>query len=477
MKHKKAVFIIFPFLFFFLAWPVRAELRYFRLAYKRCCRFSLNENLSQITQGKIGPDCDFYVDLYAQGEWEKVSGYFDTPPYGWGGDVIGKHSCYEDFNVSFTCSQPNYQLDSSLPSYVIKTGEESLDQGSSFAYPKGKRYKFHVSNSAPTSGSFNLSFSFSSNCQMRTKNSSYYRELYDPAPAVGGTSGCQAQSPININPRGTTLTIPFSITDICGPSPTPTITPTPTNTPTPTPTNTPTPTLTPTITPTPIPPASCACYLLTSDSSNPTAVQKGETLNFTAEAFVDTPDTAKVKEMIFVLERDDVEVVRSGAITSTFDRTEVIDGKNVDVYKSTWSYLADTSGLYRLELIINCAWKQAFGGSRVLGTARDYYLNLKESQPTPQPEADRSLDETLTPVLAKPQSQETGFLSFLRNIINFFAGYQQEPTPPIQQQGGTALSIPTVTVIAPRGDTIKLGTFEPLPVAKDCTEMYFRVVD
>jgi len=39
-----------------------------------------------------------------------------------------------------------------------------------------------------------------------------------------------------------------------------------------------------------------------------------------------------------------------------------------------------------------------------------------------------------------------------------------EPTPPI-------------TVIAPGGDTIKLGTFEPLPPAKDCTEMYFRVVD
>ena len=288
--------------------------------------------------------------------------------------------------------------------------------------------------------------------------------------------------------------------DVC---PSPTISPMPINTPTPVPTAMPTPTitpiltatptplatLTPTITPTPEPPANCACYLITSDSSNPTAVKKGETLNFTAEAYVDTPDTAKVKEMGFVLNQVDPdtfevisEIANSGLVTCDgvpqpdgsvcdFNRTEEIDGKNTDVYRAKWSYqIKDTDplGLYRLELTINCAWKQAYGGSRVLGMARDYYLKLKESQVSP----------TSTPVLPTPTPQKaTGFQAFLRNILNFF-GVGRQPVP-LKPQGARTQGEPTppITIIAPTGRTLKLGTFEPLPEPKDCTELYFRVVD
>ncbi|MBL7159186.1 hypothetical protein ISS85_01810, partial [Candidatus Microgenomates bacterium] len=286
MKHKRVIFIIFSFVFLLLALPVKAEQVKFRVREwgsassprGDCCTFSLTENLSQTTSGKVGPDCDFVVDLCFLGEWENVGGYFDTPPYAWGGDhFYTSNVCPpgDGYQYSFSCSSSQYTLNSSsLPSYVTLTGEQSVtcSEGG-----PGKQYQFHVSDSAPTSGSFNLSFDFSSNCQMK-------RQGHGVCDAVNGSCSSQCgQCPtITINPRQASLAIPFSITDICGPSPTPTnsptptlsptptITPTPTATPTltPTPTSTatptPTPTLTPTITPTPTstpePPASCACY-------------------------------------------------------------------------------------------------------------------------------------------------------------------------------------------------------------------------
>ncbi|MBL7159128.1 hypothetical protein ISS85_01515, partial [Candidatus Microgenomates bacterium] len=83
---------------------------------------------------------------------------------------------------------------------------------------------------------------------------------------------------------------------------------------------------------------------------------------------------------------------------------------------------------------------------------------------------------TPTTLPSKVQSQETGFLSFLRNILNFFSvGRSPAPTqPPEVMVGGP---VPSGTIIAPTGRTLQLGTFEPLPLAKDCTEMYFRVVE
>jgi len=153
------------------------------------------------------------------------------------------------------------------------------------------------------------------------------------------------------------------------------------------------PTPTPTPTPTPEPPASCACYLLTSDHPNLTAVKRGETLNFMAEAYVDTPETAKVKEMGFYLYQVDPEslekiaeiansrliacdgVAQPDGSVCDFKSSDIIGG--ADVYEAQWTYMikdTDPLGLYRLELTINCAWKEAYGGSRVLGEARDYYL-------------------------------------------------------------------------------------------------------
>jgi len=453
MKHKKAIFIIFSFVFLLLALPVKAELRYFRLAYKRCCQFSLNENLSLSTAGKIGPDCDFVVDLFTQGEWEKAGGYFDTPPYGWGGDVIGRHNCYEDFDVSFTCSQPNYQLNSSLPSYVTKTGEEELNsQGSGFAYPKGKRYKFHVSNSAPTSGSFNLSFSFSSDCQMGTKNSSYGGNLYDPAPAVGGTSGCQAQPPININPRQTSLSIPFAITDFCGP------TPTPIPTATPIPTSTPIPTATPTATPTPIPPATCACWLLAAEG-NPdlSQISKGDLLSFAAEAYVSTPETAEVREMIFVLEHNGSEIANSGTIPAYFNRSEIIGGVNTDVYRSTWSYQVpntdNAKGLYYLKLIINCGWKES--------SVQENFNVLGQTQPTP------TLEKT-----------GFGFGSLIQRVLELL-GLREKNDVSVQTEITPTPNPPLPTIFRPDGKSLQLGTFMLVPTLPTggCTDLYFQVIE
>jgi len=268
------------------------------------------------------------------------------------------------------------------------------------------------------------------------------------------------------------------------PTSTPTPTPTPTSTPTPTATPTPTPTITPSPTPTPEPPASCSCYSITSDSKDPTVVKKEESLKFTAEAYVDTPATAKIDTMGFVLyqvenaEDEGNEIANSNLIICNgvpradgavcgFDRSE--GGK--DIYQAQWSYTikeTDPLGLYRLELIINCAWKQAYGGSRVLGEARDYYLRLREeAQISPTP---------IQPSSPSSPSSPNPFLNFFQTLLNFFGlGRQPTPQPPkVQVEGPT----PPITIIAPTGKrTIQLGTFEPLPPAKDCTELYLRVVE
>ena len=442
MRGKAVTFAIFSLLFLFGAHPVRAELVVFRVAYKRCIEFSLSENLSQKTSGKIGPGCDFYVDLYAQGEWETTGGYFDTPPYGWGGNVWdkAKYGRRKTYSVSFTCNQPSYTLDLNLlPSYLTKTGEEELPQkGSGFAYPKGRRFKFHMSSSAPTSGSFNLSFSFSTNCQMRVKDG----KVYDPAPAVRGSSRCQSRPEININPRRATLSVPFEISDICGPSPTPTLTPTPTITPTPT--------VTPTLTPTPTPevPPSCACYLLTSDHKNLTAVKRGDTLNFIAEAYVSTPETAKVLNMVFVLTHEETgsEIANSGEIPAQFKESTVIGGEDVDVYQSRWSYqvkLGEPAGLYHLNLIINCGWKEeAQADVFETSLAREFYLKLRQAQLSPTP---------------TPPSNP--FLGLLKRLF------------------GTIVSF-----VSPQAPTLKLGRFEPkavptLPPKAECAELWFQAVE
>jgi len=245
----------------------------------------------------------------------------------------------------------------------------------------------------------------------------------------------------------------------------PTNTPVPTATPTATPTSTPmaTPTSTPTSTPTatPQPPAKCACYLLTAGSSDLTQVKRGQTLNFYAEAYVETPETAKVLDMAFILFQNGQEITRSNPpVPATLKESQIIGGKLVDVYKASWSYTikqTDPVGLYRLELGISCAWKESYFETREL-LRRSLVKGAATSVPSPT-----------------PGKNVGGFSSLLRNFLNFL-GFGGQPTRPQIQSQVT----PFVTVVAPTGRTLQLGTFNPaiptLPVAKGCTELYFQVV-
>ena len=228
-------------------------------------------------------------------------------------------------------------------------------------------------------------------------------------------------------PTATSTPVPTST-----PTAIPTATPTPTATPRPT--ATPTPTLIPTATPTRQPPASCACWLLTSDRPDLSQVKKGDLLSFTAEAYVSTPQTAKVLDMVFVLERPGQTPFESGTMPAYFNRSEVIGGVSVDVYRSFWSYTVkttDNEGLYHLNLIIHCGWKEG---------KVSQFLAARASR-------------------ARVLGTQSGFWSLIGNILGFFQ-------PPFS------------TIIRPGGSrTLQLGTFLPVPTlpAGGCTDLYFRV--
>ena len=227
------------------------------------------------------------------------------------------------------------------------------------------------------------------------------------------------------------------------PRPKPTNTPIPTATPTPTSTPVPTATLIPTATPTPRePPATCACWLLSAEGNSDLAdVKKGDTLNFIAEAYVSTPETAEVIDMAFVLEHEDEEIGHSGTVPAQFNRSEVIGGVNTDVYRSTWSYrvpsTGDVEGLYYLKLIIHCGWKEGEGQGIPLASRTSQTLKV--------------LGETET---------KSGFASLIERILSLFGLRKQE------------------VVIRPEGKkTLQLGTFKPVPTlpAGGCTDLYFQV--
>ncbi len=214
-------------------------------------------------------------------------------------------------------------------------------------------------------------------------------------------------------------------------------------TPTPTPTATPL----PSATPTPLPPACCSCLLLASDHPDLARVKKGELLNFTAEAYVTTPETAKVLDMVFVLNHKGLEVANSGPIPAAYNRSEEIEGTNSDIYRSAWSWSVPNNtqaeGLYYLNLIIHCGWKE--GAAQLLGESAG----------------------------SQTRSQ-TGLRLLFGKIFSFLTGATgPTPTPTIPPR------VVSPTIFRPSGaQSLQLGTFRPAPTlpASGCIDLYFQVL-
>lgn len=239
IKRKKLNNILYFFVVFlagmasfFYPSPVSAEIVVFSSSNTRCRPVSLNENISITRAGGTGAGCEFSVTLQAQGEWALTGGYYDTPPYGWGGSypfLIDERAGYIDpggdtskealkqyRNYSFTCSQPSYTL-SGLPSYVSLVRAEDI-AGSVPALANSRKYTFRVNTNAVAGNSFSLQGGFTANCNMESEAG---------LQPVTYTRRCQDQSPININPRQASYSYNISISSTSCISPTPTRTPTP----------------------------------------------------------------------------------------------------------------------------------------------------------------------------------------------------------------------------------------------------------
>lgn len=267
-------------------------------------------------------------------------------------------------------------------------------------------------------------------------------------------------------PRLTPTNTPTpSLTPTPSPTPTssPTPTPSPTATPLPTPTSTPVPTATPlpTSTPTPVPtatptrepPASCACWSLEAEGKpNLGNVKRGQLLTFLAEAYVSTPQTAKVLDMVFVLQRPGLNPVESGPMPAYFNRSQIINGVNTDVYRSSWAYrvqATDPEGLYHLELIIHCGWKEgAMLPGQLVGQG--------------QPVQFRVLGQTIPTPTSTPAQTPSAFQRWLNSLLEFL-GLRRPEAARVVEPGGA--------------ETLKLGTFYPTPVLPEgeCVDLYFYV--
>ncbi|OGG27075.1 hypothetical protein A2960_02955 [Candidatus Gottesmanbacteria bacterium RIFCSPLOWO2_01_FULL_39_12b] len=239
-----------------------------------CFYISLNENVVTSLNGSTGPGCSYTIDARATGEWDVAHGYWDSPPYAWGGQDAffqvdlggGGGGAPPLHNLSLTCNNLNYQdIDiTNLPSFVTLTGSDILPS-SDPTVAEGKRYTFTVSPDAPAGSSYDINFGFRSHCDMKEQKCDFLDHpprldcpVYDP-PQYNHLSNAMAPEgwcdhPADINPRKASFTRTVTVGASCvitpSPTPTTTLTPTPTLTPTATPTPTNTPTLTPTITPT-----------------------------------------------------------------------------------------------------------------------------------------------------------------------------------------------------------------------------------
>lgn len=234
---------------------VKAEVAVFSYKNTRCRPITLNESIDATVTGVTSAGCQFNVNIRAKGEWVKTGGYFDTPPYAWGGDdfyQIDETEGYVDPNTgladpdrnprivdySYTCVQPTYTLDTTwLPSYVQVVSEQT-DDGTGTTVSVGKAYTLQLDPSAPVGSTFDLPFRFTSNCTMYRRDGDEILELWNVEPL---THHCQERAKIDINPRSAqriyTVTVgSSSCTALPTAGPTSIRTPTPSKTPMPTPT-------------------------------------------------------------------------------------------------------------------------------------------------------------------------------------------------------------------------------------------------
>ncbi len=183
-----------------------AEVATFRKDTDNCRPISLTEGISTTLTGNTGKGCTFSVDVRATGDWVMTGAYFDSPPYGWGGDnyfTIDERVGADDGNsrlypYSFTCSQPNYSIDQAwLPSFITLLSTQNLS-GTGVSVPQGKRYTFQVATNAPIGTSFEIPLSFTANCDMFVDKSG---TILRAEPVTNSSNACTDQTVININPR------------------------------------------------------------------------------------------------------------------------------------------------------------------------------------------------------------------------------------------------------------------------------------
>ncbi len=242
---KKYIFLILVavgalFLVQYYVDKTSAEMVTFQIKPTRCRPISLSENVDVVRSGSTGRGCTFSITLTAKGEWVNTGGYYDTPPYAWGGDhfyTINEKAGYIDPDTglpdntvrnrdySFTCSNPTYSI-GSLPSYITLTSTENVS-GSGTDIAPGKKYTFQVASNAPTNTSFNIGTSYQATCNMISQQDGQLQPVIETNSA-SQNPGCEDRtSPININPRGTSNNYSVTISSTsCG---SPTATPTPTD--------------------------------------------------------------------------------------------------------------------------------------------------------------------------------------------------------------------------------------------------------
>jgi hypothetical protein len=161
--------------------------------------------------------------------------------------------------------------------------------------------------------------------------------------------------------------------------------------------------------------------------------------------------------MVFVLDRNGQEMVSSGTIPAYLNRSQIIGGINADVYRSTWSWqvpaAGDVEGLYHLNLIIHCGWKEGGVQSKSLAFGNSHVLGRISSSPAPAP---------------------SGIEGFINFILGLLGRIQASPTPtpmvPFQP--------PFPAIIRSSDKTLQPGTFLPVPTLPTggCKDLYFQVL-
>ena len=257
MKNTIVIVLTILLVAFHLIFTAKAhaEVVVFNYQTTRCRAITLSENLDVTPVGITSAGCQFNLDVQARGDWVVTGGYFDTPPYGWGGDNFftinetqdaldpdtglidtGKNPRPADY--SFTCNQPTYTVDQGwLPAYVQLVSQSSTD-GAGTSIADGKTYTFQIDPLAPVGATFDIPIRFTSDCTMIRRDDTGELSMNTVEPIF---NKCQKRAPININPRTVqrnyTVTVGNSLcTALPTPLPTGIKTPTPSKTPAPTPT-------------------------------------------------------------------------------------------------------------------------------------------------------------------------------------------------------------------------------------------------